>query len=188
MYNRYNIATPEMKAKAAKDLRDEIRNKAKFNLDGLFFRDEIFMNENLRDFLNTSDLGKEYNLLDILILSNDSESGWYLEEADSEHQYGVPEKDNRKYVNRKDGREVVFDKNGNVVDGINKGTFNYGLPHAGIGHAIDWMSCSAHGKYDMDPFFRQYSKNPIYRSLFGKYYSSNYYGHPVLRMLNPWWD
>jgi len=188
-YELYNNADPLIKAKAAKNLRDEIRNKTKFNLNGLFMKDEIFMNESLRDLLNTSDDGYDYNLNEIVGATLDESSGWYWEPADSEHQLGVVDGHNRKYVNKKDGREAVFDKNGKIVkDGINKGTFNYGLPHSGILHGIDWMSSSEHGKFDMDPFFRQYNRNPLYRGVFGKYYSSLYYGHPILRFINPWVD
>lgn len=59
--------------------------------------------------------------------------------------------------NNIDGREAIFDANGNVLNyGINRGTYNYGAPSVN--------PASNHSRYDMEPFFRQYQKFPWYRA------------------------
>ena len=50
---------------------------------------------------------------------------------------------------------AVFDAKENYIkDTIDKGTFNYGKPN--------WYPASAHGRYDMKPFFRQNKIQPWY--------------------------
>ena len=162
------------KAIAAKVLRDEMRenNSKAFNLDGIINTDEVFFNEELRDFLNTSDTGDDYTLSDM-----DPNKGWHLRDpsAAKEHQYGVVGTPNIKYVNDIDGREAVFSGDGELIkSGINKGTYNYAKDttswHSG------WTSFGEHGRWDMDPFFRQYGITPMYRSAFGHDFYRNDYG------------
>ena len=161
------------KANAAKELRYEMRdnNSKAFNLDEIIDTDEVFFNEDLRDFLNTSDNGKDYTLGDM-----DPSKGWHLRDpsAAKEHQYGVIGNPNIKYVNDTDGREAVFSGDGEFIkSGINKGTYNYAKDttswHSG------WTSFGEHGRWDMNPFFRQYGITPTYRSVFGHdFYRSSY--------------
>lgn len=173
-YELYNNADPLIKAKAAKNLRDEIRNKTKFNLNGLFMKDEIFMNESLRDFLNTSDTGLEYTISDV----SDYSKGWREiidDNAKMEHQYNTQDKSNRKFVNDLDGREAIFTKDGKFIQGgINKGTFNYAQDVSSWYNG--WHSFGEHGRWDMNPFFRQYGLTPTYRSIFGHWFYSDEYG------------
>ena len=148
-------ASPQDKANAAKGLRDEMQGSGKnnFNLNELFYGkdgDERFMNETLRDFLNTSDSGEDYAINDM------TKSDWNIMEwpGNSEHQHNQNGGPNIKYVN-KDGREAVFDANRNLIKGgLDAGTYNYGKS--------GWTSGSAHGKYDMKPFFRQNNIKPSY--------------------------
>ena len=152
-YAKYDSA--QEKASAAKALRAEMRGSGKnnFNLDELFYGtdgDEKFMNETLRDFLNTSDSGEDYTINDMI------ENGWNIMEwpGNSEHQHNQNGGSNIKYVN-KDGREAVFDANRNLIkEGLDAGTYNYGKS--------GWTSWSTHGKYDMKPFFRQHNIRPSY--------------------------
>ena len=168
--------TPQAKADAAKSLREEMKrgDKKRFNIDALFNLDEKFMNEDLRDFLNTSDTGLDYTVLDV----SDYSKGWREvldDKAKKEHQYDIPDKSNRKFVNDNDGREAVFTKDGVLVqDGINKGTYNYAKDVSSWYNG--WHSFGEHGRWDMDPFFRQYGITPIYRSLFGHWFYGDEYG------------
>ena len=59
-------------------------------------------------------------------------------------------------------REAVFDaKNNFIKDGIDVGTYNYGVPK-GIGKIFSWGAGYPHGRYDMKPFFRQHGMQPSY--------------------------
>ena len=122
-------------------------------LEDLFNQDENFMNEDLRDFLNTSDTGLDYTLDDM------QGDGWNERDvsAAKEHQTTAnPNHPNRKFVNDKDGREAVFDAKGNFIkDGIDAGTYNYGMP-------FGFLLGTSHGQYDMKPFFRQHGTQPSY--------------------------
>ena len=132
-------------------MRTQLKNSMK--LENLFNSrdgDERFMNEDLRDFLNIKEDGSDYTTDDM------NENGWKTLNwpADSEHQNEKNGGRNRKYVNE-DGREAVFDAKENYIkDTIDKGTFNYGKPN--------WYPASAHGRYDMKPFFRQNKIQPWY--------------------------
>ena len=132
-----------------------------FNLDELFYGkdgDEKFMNENLREFLNTSDTGNAYTLSDM------NGKGWRKmgRLGSSEHQHNTNGGRNVKYVNDLDGKEAIFDARDNFIsDGLDVGTYNYGST-GGISRLFGWVSWSSHGKYDMMPFFRQNNINPIY--------------------------
>ncbi|AGT44187.1 RHS repeat domain-containing protein [Treponema pedis] len=177
-----NYKTKQDKADAAKALRNEMRNEhpERFNLDDLFLGkegNEKFMNEDLRDFLNTSDTGEDYTLKDMK-----ASDGWVERtgSARSEHQYGVGkgQLENRKFVNERDGREAVFQGDGRlkgslITRGINKGTYNYAKDtsswHSG------WTAGGDHGRWDMNPFFRQWGITPIYRLIFGHSYSQDQY-------------
>ena len=159
-----SVMSREELAEAARSLRDRIHG---FDLDGLILGpdgNEQFMNENLRRLLNTSDTGLPYTIEDM-----DPNRGWKesLPIAAQEHQYYVPVGvANRKFIND-DGREAVF----YTRDGTNwnlstnhrdVGTFNYGDggPSAG----------SRHGRWDMNPYFRQFGFTPNYRSALGYSY------------------
>ncbi|WP_297645198.1 RHS repeat-associated core domain-containing protein, partial [uncultured Treponema sp.] len=172
--------TPRAKADAAQSLRNEMRNEhpERFDIDGLLTGDlgnEKFMNEDLRDFLNTSDTGLDYTLD-----NNMKGDGWNErdESAAKEHQTSAdPNHPNRKFVNDRDGREAVFTyKNGEWVlskDNRDKGTYNYAKDtsswHSG------WTAGGEHGRWDMNPYFRQFGITPGYRSFFGHKYSRDDY-------------
>jgi len=161
-----DYATKQDKANAARALRNEMRNEhpERFNLDDLFLGkdgNEKFMNEDLRDFLNTSDTGEDYTLNDMK-----ASDGWVERKGKgrSEHQHGVKkgQLENRKFVNERDGREAVFQGDGTfknllIASGINKGTYNYAKDtsswHSG------WTAGGDHGRWDMNPFFRQWGYN-----------------------------
>lgn len=145
------------------------------------------MNEDLRDFLNTSDSGEDYNLTEIRNDPNNwEEKEWYASlchqsKRDRNHR-------NIKFVN-KDGREAVFMwVNGKYVlslDDLDKGTYNYArnTNEAGPG--------TLHGRYDMDPYFRQFGISPIYRTIFGYiYYQSDYgtFKSKIIIQNNSWLD
>ena len=167
-------ATPQDKADAAKALRNEMRGTGarKFNLNQLFTGrdgDEAFMNETLRDFLNTSDTGESYTISDM------NKNGWSRrdENAAQEHQSDRDVNNpNLKFVNDIDGREAVFTfKNGKYTlstNALDKGTYNYAKDtsswHSG------WTACGDHGRWDMNPYFRQHGKTPLYRGIFGHFY------------------
>lgn len=160
-------STLQDKADAAKNLRNEMRNlnPDRFDIDGLISGkkgDEIFMNETLRDFLNTSDTGLDYNINDMdasLGCNERSEAGSSEHQSDRDPKYK-----NRKFVNDLDGREAVFTyKNGNWVLSKNsrdKGTYNYAKNTSRI--CWDWTQWSEHGRWDMAPYFRQYHKTMHY--------------------------
>ena len=168
--------TPQERANAAKILRDEIRNKKKYNIDALFGLDEPFMNTVLRDFLNTSDTGLDYVYSDMK-----AEDGWSLvdQSAAKEHQRTSGDFKNQKWVN-KDGREAIFRtddgeiytlvKGGSIEAEMDKGTYNY-AKNTNRWY-WDWTSLSEHGRWDMDPYFRQWNYTPVYRILLGHDFSS----------------
>ena len=178
-YNTYKNASGKVKGLAAKNLRDELR--IKFDLYELFWGhqgDKVFMNETLRDFLNTSDDGSEYSIDNLINLINQGNDEWTEKfgAAANEHQYSRDlNYPNRKFVN-KDGREAVFTfVNGKYVLSNNardKGTFNYAKS---VSH---FSIISEHGMYDMDPYFEQFGIQPKlfgflpYRAVVGVYFSS----------------
>ena len=170
--NTENMTLQE-KADAARNLRIDIRSGL-YDLDGLITGkdgNEQFMNETLRDFLNTSDTGEPYSLSDML-----QTNGWRerpAREAQEHQQFRHPEYANRKFTNN-DGREAIF----TTTDGINwkpatnirdKGTYNYAR------NTGQWTAGSDHGKWDMNPYFRQFGITPSYRSLFSYNYSRSDY-------------
>jgi hypothetical protein len=169
-----NKMLPQDKANAAKGLRNNIRNNNSYDIDGLMTGpdgNEQFMNETLREFLNTSDTGEPFSMKDML------GAGWSQATAASEHQTSAhPDHPNRKYTND-DGREAVFTYNGtNWVLSTNdrdKGTYNYAKSFNGL---FDWTASSEHGRWDMDPYFRQFGYTPGYRSFFnnGPYLRRDY--------------
>lgn len=144
------------KGLAAKELRAQIRNKNKFDLDSLFKIDESFMNNELRDFLNLNENGTmEYDLRELLAASKQKESGW--KELSSMisiyHQTNVGMTLNAKFVNE-DGREVIIDKWGNVITKYDKdGNFN--IDYGTFNHA-DPSNVKMHKKYDVTPFENEY--------------------------------
>ena len=148
-----------------------MRNQLKglMRLDDLFYGidgDEVFMNETLREFLNTSETGENiYRIGDMK-----EENGWYKmsELGSKEHQkITIDNLPNVKYVNI-DGREAVFDGYDNfVTNEFDKATFNYGESlRISIGKfktvLYGFTSDSTHGLYDMAPYFRQMNKKPDY--------------------------
>jgi len=150
VYNGNKMGEKE-KAEAAKALRIDIRS-GRYDLDGLMTGpdgNEQFMNETLRDFLNTSDTGLAYKHGDMT-----KKNGWSRHPGDSEHQNDKGDEKNRKYTN-KDGREAVFKKVGNnwiLSDHpLDKGTYNYAK------NAYQWWSESEHGRWDMAPYYRQHN-------------------------------
>lgn len=167
-YDNYKDAKGKVKGLAAKNLRDQIRNKNRFDLKGLFSIDESFMNNELRDFLNLNENGNMYYTLKEL--RNES-AGW--KELSSwgsmYHQTNAGDSDylNAKFVNI-DGREVVITRDGIIItSGIDKGTFNYGPPSIAPG--------SVHKLYDMNPFERQYKGE--YVLTWDYHFMSFYYGN-----------
>lgn len=128
--------------------------KENIKLKGLFFSfsgDEKFMNEDLRNFLNTKEDGSNYTFKDMSLLD-----GWIENPGNVEHQHQTNGGPNKKYVNILDGREAVFDAKGNFIkDGIDAGTYNYGMP-------FGFLLGTSHGQYDMKPFFRQHGTQPSY--------------------------
>ena len=128
--------------------------KSSMKLHGLFFSysgDEKFMNEDLRDFLNAKKDGSDYKFNDITL-----SEGWIENPGNAEHQHNTNGGPNKKYVNVLDGREVVFDaKNNFIKNGIDAGTYNYGMP-------FGFLLGTSHGQYDMKPFFRQHGIQPSY--------------------------
>ena len=141
-------------------MREQLKDSMKLN--GLFYSrdgDEKFMNEKLRDFLNTKEDGSDYTIKDIqLDLANWTQLTF---PGDNEHQHNQNGGRNQKFIN-KDGREVVFDAKDNFIgNGIDKGTYNYSVP-SGLSKFTSWTPASNHGRYDMKPFFRQNNIQPIY--------------------------
>ena len=144
--------------------------KGAMKLRGLFYSqngDEKFMNEDLRNFLNTKEDGSEYTLGDMNFAN-----GWIENPGNVEHQNFQNGGPNSKYVNIKDGREAVFDamgnfiKNDNSPKAIDAGTYNYGMP-------FNPTLGSNHGQFDMKPFFRQHGGHvPSY--WFNRQVGSNY--------------
>jgi len=138
------------KGKFAKLLRD---NKIYFKLDGLFASYKDFMNAPLRDFLNCKEDGTENYTLNEVITGN----GWFefLSCLSACHQHkhlhtksGKP-LFNAKFGN-KDGREVVFNANFEIITGYpDKGTFNYAVPEG----FLPSESSFKHKKHDVDPFY-----------------------------------
>ena len=155
----------------SKHMRNQLRDS--MHLEGLFYGyegDEIFMNEILRDFLNMKEDGSPYLQADVLKRG----SGWLrMIIGDSEHQHNQNGGRNQKFIHI-DGREVVFDAKGNFIgSGIDKGTYNYGVP-SGLGKLTSWGAGYTHGRYDMKPFFRQHGQQPWYwRLQVGKNYGFN---------------
>ena len=149
--NSVELGTKEAGIKA-NYIRTQLKSSMK--LKGLFYSsdgDEVFMNEELRSFLNLNKNGKnEYSKSDM------KEYGWmkmipYF--GDNEHQHNQNGGRNIKYVNI-DGREAIFDAQGNYIsDGIDGATFNYGT--TGNLNLISTTLGSSHGQYDMKPFYRQ---------------------------------
>jgi RHS repeat-associated protein len=142
--------SPQEKADAAAILRDDINNSGRYDIDGLMTGvdgNEQFMNEDLRDFLNTSDTGLPYTHEDM----RGKDWSWDFI-GDREHQNNTGSERNRKYKNT-DGREAVFMKVGkNWVlsnDALDKGTFNYSLS--------GFLPGSKHGRWDMSPYYRQFN-------------------------------
>ena len=168
--------TPQEKANAAKILREEIRDKKKYNINALFGLDEPFMNTVLRDFFNTSDTGLDYVYSDMKI-----ENGWELTDSAGarEHQRTSGDFENQKWVNKKDGREAIFKtddgeiytlvKGGSIEAEMDKGTYNYAKNTSRI---CDWITFSEHGRWDMDTYFRQWNYTPPYRIFLGHDFSS----------------
>ena len=142
----------------SKHMRNQLRDS--MHLEGLFYGyegDEIFMNENLRDFLNMKEDGSDYIITDMDLV------GWnqVTFPGDSEHQNHQNGGRNQKFVNI-DGREAIFDARGNFIgSGIDKGTYNYGNV-SGLNKFLSWTPASSHGRYDMKPFFRQHGQQPWY--------------------------
>lgn len=184
-YEAYKNASGKVKGLAAKNLRDEIRNR--FDLYELFWGyqgDKVFMNETLRDFLNTSDDGALYDINQIVASIECGYSDWeeITGAGANEHQFDRdPNKPNRKFIN-KDGREVVFtykdsrtDKPVLTTNKRDKGTFNYAKSPK------HWIVSSEHGMYDMDPYFEQFGIQPKmfnvfpYRMAFGIIFRTNDY-------------
>ena len=155
----------------SKHMRNQLRDS--MHLEGLFYGyegDEIFMTEILRDFLNMKEDGSPYLQADVLKRG----SGWLrMIIGDSEHQHNQNGGRNQKFIHI-DGREVVFDAKGNFIgSGIDKGTYNYGVP-SGLGKLTSWGAGYTHGRYDMKPFFRQHGQQPWYwRLQVGKNYGFN---------------
>jgi hypothetical protein len=168
--NANNMPTLQDRANAAKYLRDYIRN---FDINGLITGpdgNEKFMNETLRDFLNTSDTGRAFMITDMK-----ESSGWTeMVAGASEHQQSRhPRYANRKFTNV-DGREAVFTtRDGKSWTLSNhprdKGTFNYARNNS------QWTANSEHGRWDMNPYFRQFGITKWYRSLEGYHYSTSDY-------------
>ena len=176
-YTDKKYATPQDKARAAKELRDQMRGakKEQFDLDALLtgeFGDEKFINETLRDFLNTSDTGNAYRITDI---EGNKEEWEFVEPIGAqEHQTNShPEHPNKKFINA-DGREVVFTtKDGeNWIVSTNKrdkGTYNYAA------NQKQFLASSEHGRLDMEPYFRQFGVTRWYRMIMGYAYSTEEY-------------
>lgn len=160
----------QAKADAARELRDLTRNGNSFDIYELMWGyqgDKRFMNEICRDFLNTSDNGLPYVYSDIM-----KSSDWEQRVA-KEHQAEADKKNpNKKFVNVFDGREAVFTYiNGEWILSTNerdKGTYNYAKNSGGL---LSWTVSSEHGILDMDPYFEQFGYTPLYRSVFGYFYS-----------------
>jgi len=139
-----NAMSNENKADAANNLRERIH---KFNIEGLMLGpdgNEKFMNEKLRDFLNTSDTGLPFTIDDM------NNNGWSQHYGDFDHQNNHGNERNRKYTNT-DGREAVFMRvNDEWVlsnDYLDKGTYNYA--------SDGFTSNTRHGRLDMAPYYRQ---------------------------------
>ena len=151
------------RAELAESLRSTIRTTL-FDLDGLITGpsgNEQFMNETLRDFLNTSDSGLPYTYPDMIEANGWRRSSFF---GSLEHQNdGSILYPNRKYTNS-DGREAIF----TTIDGVNwvlsnnprdKGTYNYARD------VSEWGYSTEHGRWDMNPYFRQFGHTPWYREL-----------------------
>lgn len=164
-YNSVILGTTEAGTKA-KFMRNQLKDC--MNLDGLFYDidgDEVFMNEELRDFLNINENGYDkYNISEMT-----QANGWYRmpHVGAKEHQHKLINNEaNIKYVNI-DGREAIFDsKNQHITYENNKedaGTYNYGSA-VKLGSVLiyGFTSDSSHGLYDMTPFFRQQQTSPSY--------------------------
>jgi hypothetical protein len=180
--NMKNLSTPDDRARVGADFRNYCQQKW-LKLDELFDEHRVFMNEELRDFLNYSDRGEDDYTWDEVTANG---SGWTeIPSVGAQfHQTKVTGGDitviiinsinlertdvdlnnrlNAKFV-RADGREAVFkyvDKNIKVLvtDYPDKGTFNY-YPGSGdgLGAQIDLLAASipnrAHDKYDVKPYY-----------------------------------
>ena len=174
----HNYSSPQEKANSAFLLRLEMReiHPERFNIDALFYSiygNEKFMNEDLREFLNCSDNGLPYTEKDM-----DPKLGWVKRtpSAAKEHQASAFSKDkqNIKYVNDTDGREAVFtyDDITNCYklceDKLDKGTYNYAKDTSSL--LKGWTANGEHGRWDMNPYFKQFGINRLYRLIFGHIY------------------
>lgn len=61
-------------------------------------------------------------------------------------------------------------KGGSIEAEMDKGTYNY-AKNTNRWY-WDWTSLSEHGRWDMDPYFRQWNYTPVYRILLGHDFSS----------------
>jgi RHS repeat-associated protein len=152
---RYNTGntSPQTKADAAWKLRRDIDNNV-YDIENLIYSDEgneQFMNEDLRNFLNTSDDGLGYRIGDMNRAGGWRE--WVLFGKDEHQNNTYPGVRNRKFTNDNDGREAVFRWTGRewVVQNhlLDKGTYNYGRDNK-------FSANSDHGRWDMAPYFRQH--------------------------------
>lgn len=66
---------------------------------------------------------------------------------------------------------------------MDKGTYNYAT---NTSRWCDWTSLSEHGRWDMDPYFRQWNYTPWYRSLFGHDFSIPGYNSHYDYMYKVW--
>ena len=165
--------TLQDKADAATALRTDLRS-GRYDFDGLITGadgNEQFMNETLRGFLNTSDTGLQYSINDM-----NEQKGWKevsfgaAQEHQRERHRLYP---NRKFVNNTDGREAVFTtSNGKewiVTNHIrDKGTYNYAA------NTREFSVNSEHGRWDMNPYFREFGITPLYRGIGNIYKKSDY--------------
>jgi hypothetical protein len=144
------------------------------NLSVLFALNDYFMNVELRDFLNLDSNGTMgYNYEDIKNSKEWKESPSWTSEY---HQTGATFPYlNAKYTNIVDGRELVFDRNGNLISSYpDGGTFNYVdatlLNSAiNIGPIILGGPNGGHKLYDMNPYDRLMNTmgiSPVKRSYY----------------------
>ena len=108
----------------------------------------------------------------------DPKLGWVkrASSAAKEHQASAFSKDkqNIKYVNDTDGREAVFtyDDIANCYklceDKLDKGTYNYAKDTSSL--LKGWTANGEHGRWDMNPYFKQFGINRLYRLIFGHIY------------------
>jgi hypothetical protein len=127
----------------------ETYNRLK-NLDQLFGINETFMNVTLRDFLNLNGQGMTEYLWEGLTEAD----GWKEMESvgSAMHQNEIVDGELNAKITNKDGRELVFASNKDLVTNrLDKGTYNY--VDGNVFTSIPLIG--GHWNYDMAPYNAQ---------------------------------